>query len=537
MIVGGGPVGVALAVDLGLRGIAVGLVETRTALQQIPKGQNLTQRTLEHFWFWGIEPELRAARVMPPGYPIGELTAYDNLMSPYWHAPPGRETVRRFFFQDNERLPQYRMEEVLRQRIASLPNVTARFGWSAVTLEQDDDRVRLSLQEEKGAGREVWEADYLVGCDGAHSVVREQVGITRAGTDFDQLMVLTVFRSLELHEGLKRFPERSTYRVMRPGLNGYWEFFGRIDVGEGWFFHAPVPRDTRRDNFDFHGMVERAAGFKFAAEYEHVGFWDLRVAVAERYQVGRVFIAGDAAHSHPPYGGFGLNNGLEDVINLGWKLAATLQGWGGNRLLASYSEERRPIFRDVGEDFIAARIRRDAEWLDSHRPERDRAEFEQAWTKRQDEFSWFKGYEPNYEGSPIVAGPPGAVSSAHGTHMEKARAGHHLMPQVLSSGRNVYEELGRGFTLLALDAEDQVVQMFEAAAGALGVPFRVVRDTRQGGRETYEADLILVRPDQYVVWAGDRAPNDIEGLMAKVVGRTADFGQGTAPASKSSILS
>jgi 2-polyprenyl-6-methoxyphenol hydroxylase-like FAD-dependent oxidoreductase len=519
VIVGGGPVGVALAVDLGLRGISVALVETRTALQQIPKGQNLTQRTLEHFWFWGIDKELRAARVMPPGYPIGELTAYDNLMSPYWHAPPGRETVRRFFFQDNERLPQYRMEAVLRRKIAALPNVTARFGWSAVALEQDADGVRVSLREEKGPGREVWEADYLVGCDGARSLVREQVGIRRGGTDFDQLMVLTVFRSRELHDGLKRFPERSTYRVLRPELNGYWEFFGRIDVGEGWFFHAPVPADTRRDNFDFHGMVERAAGFRFAAEYGHVGFWDLRVAVAERYRVGRVFIAGDAAHSHPPYGGFGLNNGLEDVVNLGWKLAARLKGWGGDGLLASYSEERRPIFRDVGEDFIAARIRRDAAWLDRYRPDRDRAEFEQAWKRRQDEFSWFKGYEPNYEGSPVVAGPADGVSSAHGTHMEKARAGHHLMPQPLSSGRNVFEQLGRGFTLLAFDADDGAVQAFEGAARDLQVPLDVVRDTCAGGREVYEAPLVLVRPDQYVVSTGTRAPDDVNALMARVAGR------------------
>jgi len=138
-------------------------------------------------------------------------------------------------------------------------------------------------------------------------------------------MVLIVFRSRQFHEELKkRYPERSTYRAMHPDLHGYWKFFGRIDVGEGFFFHAPVPKDTDRNNFDFLGLLHEAAGFKFAAEFEHVGFWDLRVAVAEKYQVGRVFIAGDAAHSHPPYGGFGLNNGLEDVVNLAWKLAANL---------------------------------------------------------------------------------------------------------------------------------------------------------------------------------------------------------------------
>ena len=134
--------------------------------------------------------------------------------------------------------------------------------------------------------------------------------------------------------GLKRFPGRSTYNVLRPEFKGYWQFFGRIDVGEGWFFHAPVPADTTTDNYDFHGLIQKVAGFPFKAEFDHVGFWDLRVAVAERYQVGRVFIAGDAAHSHPPYGGFGLNNGLEDVVNLGWKLAGAARRLGRRQAAA-----------------------------------------------------------------------------------------------------------------------------------------------------------------------------------------------------------
>ena len=124
------------------------------------------------------------------------------------------------------------------------------------------------------------------------------------------------------------------------------------------------------------------AGFKFHCEFDHVGFWDLRIAVADQYRVGRVFIAGDAAHSHPPYGGFGLNNGLEDVSNLGWKLAANLEGWGGDALLDSYSEERRAIFHETAEDFIAGRIAADREFLERYNPDRDRAEFESAWKER-----------------------------------------------------------------------------------------------------------------------------------------------------------
>ena len=510
--------GVALALDLGLRGVSCALVESRTALQRIPKGQNLTQRTLEHFYFWGVVNEMRAARLMPPGFPIGEVTAYGNLMSEYWHAPPGREIVRPYYFQDNERLPQYRVEEVLRRKLATVSNVESRFGWTAMSVAQDDEGVRVGIVEEGGSKRETLEADYLVGCDGGHSLVRGQVGIDRGGTDFDQLMVLAVFRSRELHEGLKRFPDRSTYRVMRPELKGYWQFFGRIDVGEGWFFHAPVPASAARGGFDFHGLMQEAAGFRFNCEFDHVGFWDLRVAVAENYQVGRVFIAGDAAHSHPPYGGFGLNNGLEDAANLGWKLAAALQGWGSDALLRSYSEERRAIFKETAEDFIAARIAKDSAFLARYDPERDRDEFERAWKAQTDATSRVQGYEPNYEGSVVVAGPAHGRCSAHGTHAFKARAGHHLAPQPLSSGRNVFEELWAGFTLLALDADERTVQSFELAARSLGVPFKVVRDARRGELKRYESRLVLIRPDQYVVWTGEAQPDDVRALMGRVVG-------------------
>ena len=518
-IVGGGPVGVALALDLGLRGISCALVETRPGLSSIPKGQNLTQRTLEHFYFWGLADELRAARLMPKGYPIGELTAYGSLASGYWQAPAGRELVRDYYYQANERLPQYRTEQVLRRKLATLANVDVKLGWTAKSISQDADGVHVTVAEEKGPGHAEFDAEYVVGCDGGHSMVRNSIGIARGGTDFDQKMALIVFRSKELHEKLKMFPERSTYRVMHPDYKGYWQFFGRIDVGEGFFFHSPVPADSTKEDFNFHALLQKSAGFSLAAEFDHVGFWDLRVAVAEKYQVGRVLIAGDAAHSHPPYGGFGLNNGLEDVANLGWKLVARLEGWGGDRLIESYSEERRPIFHEVAEDFIAERIRIDGAFLARYNPAKDKAEFEKEWNARQtDVGSRAKSYEPNYEGSRVIAGPPGGVCSAHGTHMAKARAGHHLTPQVLSSGKNVFEQLGRGFTLLALDADEEGVRAFEGAAQSLKVPFRTIRDTYKDNRTAYESRMILVRPDQFIVWCGDVAPEDTLELMKQAVG-------------------
>jgi len=157
--------------------------------------------------------------------------------------------------------------------------------WSGETIEQDDAGVRVGIVSQSGE-RKILEAEYAVGCDGSHSTVREQVGIERDHQDFDQLMVLAVIRSRELHEGLKRFPLRSTYRAMDPELKGYWRFFGRIDAEEGFFSFMPVPMDTTRDNYDFHGLMQRAAGFEFACEFDYVGFWDMAVAIAKQYQVG-----------------------------------------------------------------------------------------------------------------------------------------------------------------------------------------------------------------------------------------------------------
>lgn len=515
IVVGGGPVGAALALDLGLRGVSCVVVESRTALANIPKGQGLTQRTLEHFYFWGLAEELRAARIMPRGYPIGEITAYGSLAGEHWQAPAGREVVGDFFFQKQERLPQYRMEAVLRRKLATLPNVELRLGVTAGAVYQSADGVRATVSNEHGDA-ETLEADYLVGCDGGHSMVREAAGITRSGTDFNQTMVLIVFRSLELHERLKRFPERSTYRVMHPDLHGYWKFFGRVDVGESFFFHAPVHADVSGKNVNVKDILFDAAGFEFSFEIEHAGFWNLRNAVAATYQNGRIFIAGDAAHSHPPYGGYGLNNGLEDAVNLSWKLAARFAGWGGERLLETYSLERQPVFREVAEDFIAARIREDDAFLNRYNPALDRAEFETAWRARKtDVGSRRKAYEPNYEASPIVFGPWDGKTTAHGVHSLKARAGHHLSPQLLSTGRNVFEELGRDFTLVGFGADGN---NFERAALARGVPLKIVRDAAPAARHNYEVPLILVRPDQHVAWAGETAA-DADAIIQRVTGQ------------------
>jgi len=516
VIVGGGPVGLALAVTLGKAGISCVLIERQTEPLAIPRGQNLTARSLEHFYYWDCADELRAARLMPPGFPVGGITAYQSLSGEYWYTPAGRETVADFYYQRSERLPQYLTESVLRTRLSALAPVTTLYGWTAEDVRQDAAGAHVTALEDSGTGRCEIEGQYLVGCDGAHSRVREQAGIAGRGADFDQRMVLAVFRSRELDRLLERFPPRTTYRVLRPELNGYWWFFGRVDPAETWFFHAPVPSDATAASLDAPALIERAAGSRVACDVGHVGFWDLRIDIADRCRQGRVFIAGDAAHSHPPYGGHGLNTGFEDAVNLGWKLAAVLHGWGGPGLLDSYTLERHPVFAGTGEA-ITRGIADDRAFLERYSPEHDRGEFERAWGGRTSGEVPPASYEPHYEGSPVVWAGPGSAGGVRGGHTFEARPGHHLAPAALSSGRNVFEQLGGGFTLIALGA-DEAGAAFQAAAGELRIPLRVITDTADGQRAAYRRRLILVRPDQHVAWTADAPPADAAAVLRRAVG-------------------
>ena len=502
-IVGGGPVGVGLAIDLALRGIDSIVLEKHGGLQPIPKGQNLTQRTMEHMRSWGIEGEVRAARTIPPQFGAGGLTAYGTLLGDYHYDWLQRELVSRFYFADNERLPQYATERVLRTRAASLPLTQVMLGWEAIALATDGEGVRIGAIQAKGTDTLDLRARFVVGCDGSGSIVRKVAPLPQTLSDADRLMVLLVFRSSQLHQLLSRYPGKSFFNVLRPEYRGYWAFFGRVDLGETWFFHAPVPADTTPENYDFAGLLHRVIGTPFEVAFDHIGFWNLRFAVADRYREGPFFIAGDAAHSHPPYGGYGLNSGLEDSRNLAWKLAAVLHGWAGEDLLDSYGAERQPVFSSTARAFIARAIERDEEFVRSFDPTRDPRAFEEAWKARAGGTGGeVDAFEPNYEGSPIVWGPPGGRSSAVGNHALAARAGHHLSPPQGGEGRALFDRLGRGFSLIRRKTALDPAAPFVEAARRRGVPLSIVEVDDQTA-DTYGADLVLVRPDHFVAWAGD----------------------------------
>lgn len=513
VINGGGPVGMGLAIELGQRGVRCCVVERHAEPQPIPKGQNLTQRTCEHFQAWGCEAELRTAHPLPKGSGIGGMTTYGTLLSEHHYDWLNRAHVKDYYFAANARLPQYATERVLRARAAEIEAITIRYGWSGDGLVQDADGVSLDIVAADGAGRETLRAAYLVGCDGSRSVTRDAAGITETRSDHDRLMALLVFRSEELHDLLSRYPGKAFYNVLHPDFEGYWQFFGRVDHGVSWFFHAPVPLGTTRDNFDFSAVLHRAVGQDFAHEFEHIGLWDLRVAMADSYRKGRVFIAGDAAHSHPPYGGYGINTGFEDVRNLGWKLAASLHGTGGPELLDSYDAERRPVFASTARDFIERFIEEDRAFLETHNPASDHVGFAKAWQTRNLDAAEVNAFEPNYEGSPIVTGGAG-TPSAKGDHSFQARVGHLLPPPGLGGDHAVYAALGTGFTLLCDDAETG--DAFVRVATDLGIPFTVVA-MDPAWRTAYGASAILLRPDRFVAWT-DKTKGTPQDILRRATG-------------------
>jgi 2-polyprenyl-6-methoxyphenol hydroxylase-like FAD-dependent oxidoreductase len=516
IIAGGGPVGIGLAIELALRGIASTVVERHVEPQPIPKGQNLTQRTMEHFRAWGVEDAIRRASPIPVEFGIGGLTAYGTLLSPWHYDWYQRVVVRPYYACDNTRLPQYATEEILRRRAQELSLINLMTGWTVKSFQQSGDGVRVQIESGNGQARTL-EGDWLVGCDGSRSVVRQGAGITQTRDDHDTQMVLLVFKSKALNSLLARYKGKSFFNVLHPELKGYWRFFGRVDTGETWFFHSPVPAGTTRENFDFSRYLQEVVGASFDCTIDHIGFWDLRFEVANQYRDGRVFLAGDAAHSHPPYGGYGINTGFEDARNLGWKLAAVAAGWAGPGLLDTYHAERHPVFVSTARDFIRNFIEEDGAFLCAYHPDRDREAFKAAWARRASGISAeIQGFEPNYEGSPIVFGPEGAESGAVGQHSFQARAGHHLAPQPRTLGGSLFDALGPGFTLLCIAHGEPTdaariawIRDLQKQAQDRSVPLDVVFEPAEAVREAYGASLILVRPDAFVAWAGgsDIAPS------------------------------
>lgn len=509
VIIGAGPVGTGLAIDLALHGLSVIIVERRDAIQQVPKGQNLTPRTGEHFRRWGVTDAIRAASPIPRSYGSGGIATYGTFLSDYHYEWFNRAKIVDYYAATNERLPQYETEAVLRARASDFENITLLTGWRFESLEQDTSGVAVRIINAGSDDRLTVTASYLVGCDGARSPVREAAGITQDIDPHDRLMALLVFNSQELHHRLAVYGDKTIYNAIGPDMNGYWQFLGRVDLKNNWFFHAPVPKGTTSDNFDFRALLHRAVGAEVDVDFSYVGFWDLRLSLADSYANGRVFIAGDAAHSHPPYGGYGINTGFEDARNLAWKIAACKAGWGGDTLLDSYGAERHPVFASTRDDFILRSILDDRDFVSRHDPNRDKQDFETAWERRVNSGDGMvTQYLPHYEGSPIVDAVPGARSGATGTHEFRAAAGHHLAPATLSDGSCIYDHLGQTMTVILTGTAEKHAEDWRRASEATGIPLAIMSQPSTAETDRWQAATILLRPDHYAAAVGEAALAD-----------------------------
>ena len=343
LVVGGGPSGLAAAIELGRRGIEVLVVEPRTVLDPLrPRAKTTSVRTMEHLRRWGIADRLRAEAPLPvehaqdvvfvTGLFGHEITRFENAFG-LWTEP------RDIAAESGQQAPQPLVEEVLREAAAALPTVTLLVGWRVASVLDGPEGAQAVVEDPAGGPHRIT-ADYLLGCDGSSGVTRTAVGARYEGSSGTVPNLSVTFRSRALEE--------------RPlcalGVH-YWVIgaergglMGRLDLdGTWWAIIQGV--DARTEAVDPVALVRTLAGADIDVEVLATDPWSARMLLVDRYRGERVFLVGDAAHLNPPWGGHGFNTCVGDAVNLGWKLAAVLQGWAPPSLLDSYEAERRPVAR------------------------------------------------------------------------------------------------------------------------------------------------------------------------------------------------
>ena len=512
LIVGAGPVGLVLAIDLGQKGVRCTLIERKPAPQFLPKMERCNARTMEIFRRMGLVAKVRAAglRAEIP-MDVFIIRAMNEPPLVHHRYPSVAEARRQIDACTDASMPlepyqlvsQYTLEPLLKSVAESLPSVSVKYGCEFLSFAQDESGVTTDTTA--GAFR----SKYLVGCDGGASAVRQQLGIGLGGEGDLLRLRQGLFHCEELFD---RIPigngpghgrhyhvadERATFLIMQ-------------DSTRHWTLHAQLERDE-----DMKGQFEKTIGVPVKYDMLYVGEWKQNLLLADRYGRGRAFLAGDAVHLVIPTGGLGMNSGVGDAIDLGWKLAATLQGWGGPKLLASYEAERRPVGkRNVAASRYASLGRRKwrALWHDLGELVRV-AEVEQR--KSNEMIGAELGYR--YAGSPIIADEPGGPEDDFRRYMPGTWPGARL-PHVWLDGHVAVQDLiGGGYTLLRLGKMHDARRL-EDSFKALGTPFQVLDISDAKARELYGFDLILLRPDLHVAWRGNRPPEDSRALAALVTG-------------------
>ena len=526
LIIGAGPVGLTLAIDLGRRGVRCMLVEQKEAPQFLPKMERCNARTMEIYRRMGLAQKIRDAG-FPRDVPMDVFIVTSLIEPPLLHLPypsvaQAQEEIKAcndgtLPLEPYQLISQYTLEPLLRSVAEKMPAVSVRYSCEFLSFEQDAGSVRATIKSRDGA--EQVQADYLVGCDGGSSNVRRQLGIQLQGDA----------NLLQLRQALYRCDD----------------LFERIPIGKGRHYHVAdahnsflIVQDSTK-HFTLHSVVDSDEDMKtmfeqvvaMPVQYEMLSCapWRQNLLLADSYGKGRVFLAGDAVHLVIPTGGLGMNSGVGDAIDLSWKLAATLQGWGGPRLLASYEAERRPVgARNVEASRFASRGRR--AWRAAFRPNiRDktpegaetRANLARIADVEQRKSNEMIGAELGYRygNSPIIwpeSGEPPPDDAMN--YLPTTWPGARLPHLWLADGSALHDRIGDGYTLIRLGGAQAGTDALERAFAGYGAPFTTLNINDKHPREIYGYDLLLVRPDLHVVWRGNRMSDDPAKLAAIATG-------------------
>ena len=520
VIVGAGPVGSALAVDLALAGVRTTLLEQREEGQRPHPGTNLTNiRSMEHMRRWGATPHLRASN------PLGPQFARDVVFPARVDGPEVTRMKGAFDFSAPLPFasalphfgPQESIERGLRARLAELPAAAIRYSSTFERFIEHGDGVEVVYRDRTGAEASVT-GRYLVGCDGSRSLVRRQLGIRMEGTRGIVNATIWYVSSPELRDLIAEHLGGAVFcwfvNEDKTGVN----VLAQNDDGLFQFFDCPIEDGV--DGSDWEAMKERllrAVGRDVPVEPIEGGGFQVNSVVAPEFHRGRVFLAGESAHHISVFGGFGMNTGIGDAADLGWKLAATVHGWAGPELLASYDAERIPVvkwIRDLTEESTKhVAYTWSQPGMEAPGPEgdaiREAIGKEILAVKSAEVMSFGAQFGAAYYDSPIIVSdgtrPPAA---AFGAFTPSASPGARAPHMWLEDGTSVLDHVAlQGFTLLLLDAAIDA-QPFEDAAAERGIPFVVATVLNDELRELYEADLTLIRPDHYIAWRGSAVPDD-----------------------------
>jgi 2-polyprenyl-6-methoxyphenol hydroxylase-like FAD-dependent oxidoreductase len=554
-VVGGGPVGLLLALLLNHYGIKSTIINTEPNERWHPKGNGQNASTMEHYRRLGFSDEIRKLG-LPADHPFDQ--AYFTRLSKHeifrFPMPCRDERIAmRREMPVTDQLPepmfhvnQMYVERFLLQKARNTPNIDVRFGWEAQWFTQDETQVRVHARKTDGSEKATWTSHYAIGCDGARGFIRKTLGIPYEG-DVQKKDAYWAGQFYSIHMRIPDlYPKFVVHRrawmywAINPdphtrgviiALNGKDEFMMLIKPKDGW---------TDVDTDEVAGWVQRSIGEDIPVEVIGYYPWSAGQAlVAERYKAGRIMIAGDAAHVFTPTGGFGMNTGLDDSANLAWKLAAVLHGWGGPKLLDSYQIERKPVgIRNTGASRKYASRMHDAvvpASIEEDGPEGDAARAlasemtyirKNHFVRPEDADAVGVQIGARYDGSPIIVGDepppvdvfPETYDQYFPTGIPGGRAPHVWLDSDRVMGSSLYDRLGKGFTLLRLANSAIDVSALERAAERRGMPLTVLDVAVKEARELYGRDLALVRPDRFIAWRGDTLPEDSDALLATVTG-------------------